>query len=202
MMKRVFAALRAALTATAHDAGSSIENRQYSGERVPSSTEELAVSKQDPNSTGACDGSTVAGPEWSYSVHRDEIRGSEMQMATLASTESVELAFPYNGGTYAQLVLRWSPQWGEEALFTLNPGQIDHAPGQFPIAVKFDTAPVGTVLVSDPENGSVGVLFVAMAPRFIKQVKKSSRLMIELPFYGDGTRQFTFELYGLEWPRY
>lgn len=56
--------------------------------------------------------------------------------------------------------------------------------------------------MSEPDSHSSDLLFVAYdktESKIIEQLKNSKKLVIEVPFYQEGKKQFTFNVNGLEW---
>jgi hypothetical protein len=54
--------------------------------------------------------------------------------------------------------------------------------------------------LNEPEDHSSDTLFAANASSIIAKLKKSDRVIVELPFFQEGNRQFTFQTKGLVWP--
>jgi len=69
-------------------------------------------------------------------------------------------------------------------------------------AFKFDNGEVQSITMSEPDSHSSDLLFVAYdktESKIIEQLKNSKKLVIEVPFYQEGKKQFTFNVNGLEW---
>jgi len=137
---------------------------------------------------------------WSYSSSSDEMRSSRKNMACINSTNIFELGFPYNGGTRATLCLRYSTNNSPEILVFASRGQIScHYDCR--IDVRFDASIVNNYSPYRSDDGQV--LFLPRA--FLTKLRRSplaDRVIIEIPFYRDGDKQFIFSgLSSINWAR-
>jgi len=94
----------------------------------------------------------------------------------------------------------WHPQYGQEVILKISKGQfvcgVDDCSG----TINFGSGP-RPISLSEPTDNSSDTLFVTDASEIIDQLKKATRVVIELPFYQEGNRQFTFEVKTpLAWP--
>ena len=56
--------------------------------------------------------------------------------------------------------------------------------------------------MSEPDNHSSEALFIMYdktEDKIINQIKSSKKLIVEVPFYQEGKKQFTFNVSDLEW---
>ena len=136
---------------------------------------------------------------WSYSSSSDEMRGSRENMACIHSTNSFEFGFPYSGGTRGSLCLRYSTNNGPEILVFARRGQISCYHCR--IGVRFDAHIVNNYSPVRSDDGQT--LFLPRA--FLTNLRGSplaDRVIIEIPFYRDGDRQFIFSgLSSINWAR-
>lgn len=138
---------------------------------------------------------------WQYETSKDEMRGIESKFATTVSTNTVDFDFPYNGGSKLILTLR---KRGTEVdvMVAVSKGQILCGIQNCETAFKFDNGVVQSITMSEPESHSSDLLFIAYdktKSKIISQLKNSKKLVIEVPFYQEGKKQFTFDVSGLEW---
>lgn len=138
---------------------------------------------------------------WQYETSKDEMRGIESKFATTVSTNTVDFDFPYNGGSKLILTLR---KRGKEVdvMVAVSKGQILCRIQNCETAFKFDNGLVQSITMSEPESHSSDLLFIAYdktKSKVISQLKNSKKLVIEVPFYQEGKKQFTFDVSGLEW---
>ena len=67
---------------------------------------------------------------------------------------------------------------------------------------KFDDNPVQSISMVEPDSHASDMLFVAYdktEAKIINQLRNSKKLVIEVPFYQEGKKQFTFDVGNLEW---
>ena len=138
---------------------------------------------------------------WQYETSKDEMRGIESKFATTVSTNTVNFDFPYNGGSKLILTLR---KRGSEVdvMVSITKGQILCGIQNCEAAFKFDGGSVQSITMSEPDNHSSDMLFVSYdktESKIINQLKSSKKLVIEVPFYQEGRKQFTFDVSGLKW---
>lgn len=138
---------------------------------------------------------------WQYETSKDEMRGIESKFATTVSTNTVDFDFPYNGGSKLILTLR-KRGTGVDVMVAVSKGQILCGIQNCETAFKFDNSAVQSITMSEPESHSSDLLFIThdkTRSKTISQLKNSKKLVIEVPFYQEGKKQFTFNVSGLEW---
>jgi len=159
-----------------------------------------SVEKESPSQVGTLnDGKLLQN--WQYESSKDEMRGIESKFAVAVSTNTVDFDFPYNGGSKLILTLR---KKGNEAdvMVSVSKGQFLCGFKGCEAAFKFDNGGVQSITMSDPDNHASDLLFVAYGKtkhKVIQQLKSSKKLVIEVPFYKEGKKQFTFDVSGLKW---
>jgi hypothetical protein len=125
--------------------------------------------------------------DWNYRNSRDEMRGFAIHQAIILSHETPK-------GTLA-LVLRRD---GSKQSVTLRA-----VPGHFicngTISARFDEGPVSSFPCAYTAEYNPSWIFVNSEKRFIASLRVSKKLIIEASFFGEGSRQFTFDTSGLEW---
>lgn len=153
-----------------------------------------------PGVSDAVESAVAAAPEskWRYSRRRDELRGKDINSARITSENTTRLSFPY-GTVRLHIQVRQHPQWGQDVIFHVDEGQVlcryDGCAGM----ISFDGKAEKLTLNESADHDSKTV-FAAYAPAIIRKLRASKKVIVELPFYQDGNRQFTFETRGLEWP--
>lgn len=153
------------------------------------------------STTQATESENVKPKNWQYETSKDEMRGVESRFATTVSTNTVDFDFPYNGGSKLILALR---KRGSEVdvMVSITKGQILCGIQNCEAAFKFDDGAVQSITMSEPDSHASDLLFVAYdktESKIISQLKNSKKLVIEVPFYQQGKKQFTFDVSGLEW---
>lgn len=140
---------------------------------------------------------------WEYEEIKDEMRGESSYHAINRSTNAVELNFPYNGGTYLNIMLRQSPEHGSDVMFAVNKGQLFCTYNDCYISVKFDDGAVEKYTTNEAEAGASEVLFLANnKSKFVKKLKSAKTVMIEVQFFDHGKEQFKFDVSGLNWDKF
>lgn len=153
------------------------------------------------STTQATESENVKPKNWQYETSKDEMRGIESKFATTVSTNTVDFDFPYNGGSKLILTLR---KRGSEVdvMVSITKGQILCGIQNCEAAFKFDGGAVQSITMSEPDNHSSDMLFVShdkTESKIINQLKSSKKLVVEVPFYQEGRKQFTFDVSGLQW---
>lgn len=153
------------------------------------------------STTQATESENVKPKNWQYETSKDEMRGIESKFATTVSTNTVDFDFPYNGGSKLILTLR---KRGSEVdvMVSITKGQILCGIQNCEAAFKFDGGAVQSITMSEPDNHSSDMLFVSYdktESKIINQLKSSKKLVVEVPFYQEGRKQFTFDVSGLQW---
>ena len=136
---------------------------------------------------------------WSYGSSSDEMRGSRTNWACIDSTNSFEFGFPYGGGTRGSICLRYHTNNSPEIIVLASRGQISCY--DCIIGVRFDAHVVNSYSPHRSDDGQA--LFLPRA--FLTDLRGSplaDRVIIEIPFYRDGVRQFIFSgLSSINWAR-
>lgn len=137
--------------------------------------------------------------DWSYRTDKDELRGKTVYLASADSENSVDFDFPYAGGSTLTMTVRRHPKYGDDVYFRISKGQficgIDDCDG----TINYGDGPQ-PISLAEPEDNSSDLLFASNGSGVIAHLKKAKRVIIELPFYQEGNRQFTFNTNGLNWP--
>lgn len=143
-------------------------------------------------------------PSWKYDQATDEMRGVESKFASIISDNRVQFAFPYDGGSYLDITLRKKSTEPTEVMFTISDGQYscDTISDNCFAAVKFDNGDIQDVELGSTTDHSSDVLFIANdydVDSFVGSLRKSKKLIVELPFYQEGKKQFVFTVSSLSW---
>jgi hypothetical protein len=166
-------------------------------------TAENLIVENDMNAIdlNAVEPSAAAQPAsgWSVRTSRDEVRGETIYFASVTSENQAEFDFPYAGGSTLTMTVRKHPKYGQDVYFQISSGQfvcgIDDCSG----TINYGNGPRSITLV-EPDDGSSDTLFAGNASSVISNLKQADKVIVELPFYQEGNRQFTFSAKGLVWP--
>ena len=137
---------------------------------------------------------------WSYDTSTDELRGQKVYQASVDSENSVYFAAPYDGGSTLSMTVRKHPKYGQDVYFTISKGQFVCGVETCSGTINFGSGPQ-TITLGEPSDYSSDTLFVTSSPSVISHLQKAKKVIVELPFYQEGNRQFTFETKApLVWP--
>lgn len=142
---------------------------------------------------------------WRYKETKDEMRNKTSYFASKTSNNTIELSFPYQGGSSITLMLRKHSEYGNDVMFNLYKGQFSCRIDGCNISVKFDDGNIEKYAVSESESGSNDVLFLSgrkSMKKFMDKLKSAKKMVIEFPIYDYGRAQFTFDTQGLEWKHF
>ncbi|WP_352338288.1 hypothetical protein [Psychrobacter sp. 16-MNA-CIBAN-0192] len=137
---------------------------------------------------------------WDYSKSEDAMRGTVTSFAQSKSLDAIQLDFPYQGGTNLYLMLRNSPESGNELMISTDNGQLWCEYSNCYMSVKFDNDAIKTYPLAKAAAGTSDLMFLdGSVDQFINKLKKSENVMIEIGFFNYGNQQFRFDTGGLEW---
>ncbi|MBV7482494.1 hydrogenase maturation nickel metallochaperone HypA [Bordetella sp. BOR01] len=143
---------------------------------------------------------TVPASLWRYSSNKDEMRGVTNRWATLTSQNALSLDFPYNGGSVLRIIVRDMPKkHGRDVILEISKGQLDCGFDGCRVPVKFDDKPIVTYTASRADGGNSEIIFIREESGFLKRIKASKSVSIEVPIWRYGAGQYRFSSVGLEW---
>lgn len=161
--------------------------------------------RNTPSATNAPASSSTtdaaSGSAWKYSEQNDEMRKSSEKTASVDSENTLDFAFPYNGGSTGTIEIRRSPSYGFDVILSISKGQfVCHSFTGGHINVKFDDRPIEKFGCTSASDGSSNVIFFRTPQRMLAGLKNSKKTIIETEFFNEGSRQMTFNTQGLKWP--
>lgn len=136
---------------------------------------------------------------WKYVTHEDPMTGKDTRTAFLISETIHQLDFPHRGGTPGVLHLRQHPREGLSVIVSIENGQLTCSFMNCRVMVRFDDRPPIKFGATKPADHSSKAFFLDPEKKFLKEIKNSSRMVIELTFFNQGTHAFEFNTTGLEW---
>lgn len=159
---------------------------------APDSTNRLsATTPSDPKINYAGEG------HWQYSSNQDAISGKSTWVAVKSSSNLQQLDFPYNGGTYGQLIVRDHPRLGKDVIFSTSNGQLlcDISDGCL-VTVRFDDQPARRIQSYEPSDHDPTTLFLNDYGTIVRELRTAKKMIVEVEMYQAGLRQFTFNVEG------
>lgn len=137
---------------------------------------------------------------WQYLTKEDAITGQATRTAVLVSETTYELDFPYQGGTGCALRISKHPRNGLTVSVAITKGQlVCHSFSRCRIPVRFDDRPPINFRGVEPADHSNTLIFLEPEKTFLKEIKTSGRVVVELPFFHEGQRVFHFKTADLKW---
>lgn len=132
---------------------------------------------------------------WKYETKTDEFTGDRQSFATIISSNELEFEFPYNGGSRFALIIRSQNDGkGEEVILKADKGQFLTYDEN--IKVRFDEGEPVTYNISGSDDGSADVVFIKNPAGFIANLKTSSAIKVEAPFFQAGRKVIYFDTLG------
>lgn len=162
-------------------------------------------SKSDTQSQSVSNATTTNVNEqkknWIYDITKDEMRKTETKFAFTQSLNTVNFDFPYGGGSNLTLSLRKKDN-SQDIMLIISKGQFVCGIQKCEAIFKFDDKPLKTITMVGSDTHQSDTLFIAYdktESEIIKQIKLSKKLVIEVKFYREGSKQFTFDVSNLNW---
>lgn len=141
----------------------------------------------------------VIASNWSYSENEDAMTSDKMFFATTESTNVLNFDFPYNGGSTAQLIIRFMNN-SNNVILKISKGQfLSSLSDDAYLRIKFDEEKPVNFGYTKPTDGSVGWLFINSSKQFLDKLKGAKKLMIEAPFFQEGRQILYFNVKELDW---
>jgi hypothetical protein len=130
---------------------------------------------------------------WHFDTSPDQMTGKPVKQATVMSTNSLTLDFPYRGNNYGQLTVRQHPKYGLDVIVSVEKGQMlcGSYDGCF-VQVRFDEAPPANFSASEPADHSTTHLFLDNPKRFIAGASKAKQIRVAFSMYQAGTQVLEF----------
>lgn len=122
--------------------------------------------------------------------------------ASLKSDNYIEQEFPYEGDTYATIIVRYMKKYGTDVILEIDKGQIvgiDVNATNF-VSAKFDDAEPRKYYFDNAADMSTEQVFLRNAKDFINRCKSAKVIKIDIPMFQAGRPVFTFHVdKPLEW---
>jgi hypothetical protein len=136
--------------------------------------------------------------EWEYDTRIDQMTGTQTRLAHLRSPSQFEFAFPYGGGSHGSLMIRQRKKDGLSVLFSISKGQIV-CPMSCTVRVRFDEKSPMTFTGTPPADHSSESLFLSPASKFVSELGKAKKTLVEVSYYQSGSRASEFKTEGFVW---
>lgn len=138
---------------------------------------------------------------WKYRAETDAMTGVITTYASTVSTNVIQLAFPYNGGTRARLFVRQTAEAQPEFMIELTKGQFLCQGIEYcKVVIKFDDGEPMDYGGTRSEDGALDVLFLRSETLLIQRLPDAKRMRVEALIFQEGRRVFEFNVQGLAFP--
>lgn len=150
--------------------------------------------------------STLAGV-WDTYYNKDEMRGATQRFIQLPSNNTVELNYPYNGGTQALLSIYSEKEKLKDgakpeqlkpvsAYLRISQGQFYCEDSEYCyMSAKFDDGEIERYKIEEIPGQPVGYIYIFdNFSSFLEKVKKHKSLTLEVFIYNSGNKQFQFNI--------
>ena len=131
---------------------------------------------------------------WEKDTIYNKMAGTKTFIISTRSTNSLIFKFPYDGGSYVDLMIRYKNN-SNEIMLSINKGQFI---GES-IHVKFDNDKQEEYSLSKTTDGSSDVVFLESSKKFINRLKTAKKLMIQAEFFQEGQNIIEFDVEGFKW---
>lgn len=134
---------------------------------------------------------------WTYSIDEDKMRGIKNVFVKTISTNTIQLGFPYNDSKLGIIIRKKD---GETNVLLPVKGQfVCGYSEKCYVNVKFDEKPIVKYEFVEAANASSDTVFIKKEKEFINELKKSKKIIIEVPLFDKGNQQYEFNVDGLKW---
>ena len=138
---------------------------------------------------------------WIYNSKIDPMTDRLTRWACVSSTNQIQQNRPYSN-VFARLCIRSSPTMGLDTYIVLEgDGQIlCRSYNDCTLKVRFDDNSISSFSGTEPSDNSTNFVFISNSTRFLENVKKADRTIIELVMYQSGNQTLSFPTKELQWP--
>jgi len=136
----------------------------------------------------------AATPSWTHGENKDQMSGKVSKFATKKSDNTVNFEFPYQGVQRGTIMAM-----DDAVLFYVQKGQVicngGSEFGTCLVKIKFDDNKERYINAKTLGDNSTTIKFTE--PGFLKNLKQSKKLMIEVEVFHNGYPVFIFDVRGL-----
>ncbi|MEF9926439.1 MAG: hypothetical protein RR804_01285 [Massilia sp.] len=172
--------------------------------RVPSAqAANVSTTPGAADSSQSTEVKNKAGKQWRYEAVEEPMTGKTQYTATVSSSNTVNLSFPYNDEQRGSLTLRTHPQYGKDVIFGMEKGQIlcpSYKGCQ--VQVRFDEGKPIRFQASGAADHSTEYVFIDDYTGFVSQLKKAKRVRVAVEIYQNGSPAFEFDISGFDTAKY
>ncbi len=135
---------------------------------------------------------------WQYQIDEDKMRGVKKLFAMIESTNTLQLGFPYNDSKMAIMIRKNNKE--TDVLISVKGQIVCHSYSErCYLDVKADDNKIVKYDFNEAAHGTSKTVFIEKEKEFIKMLKNSKKLIIEVPLFNHGRAQYDFDVSGLKW---
>ena len=135
-----------------------------------------------------------ASAEWTNSEEVNALTNEKVVLTCQTSSNKLDFAFPYQGGSVGELCIRKSKAKGFEAIISITKGQILCSSFSYcAIQARFDDKPLTRFSGILPNDGSSTYVFLLPAGRIVNELRRSKVFKVGVTFYQGGTQVLEFD---------
>ncbi len=141
------------------------------------------------------------GPaNWVYMTTKDEMTAQAGVVACTSSTNELQFAFPYDGGSTGKLCFR---REGKvlNAWLELTKGQFNCSIETCVLKCKFHDGQIQSFTGEESATHGTGFLFIEPERRLLTATAKARKLKIEEQYYQEGRQVLSFDVAGIDLKR-
>jgi hypothetical protein len=132
--------------------------------------------------------------DWKYDETIDKMSGKKTAHATMESSNSLDLSFPYKGANHGNLTVRQHPSYGLDVIFSIDKGQLlCSSYDGCNVSVKFDDKPPVKFSASSAADHDSKVIFLRTTSRFVESARKAKTILIQPTVYQAGSPVLEFK---------
>lgn len=141
--------------------------------------------------------------KWEYQSTEDPMTGETTRGASIRSENTVHFDFPYQGEQHAHLFILYSPSAGVFARLQLDRGQFLCTPHSgCTVQVRFDERAPQRWQGVGPSDGSRTTVYLGDTDTFLRQLRESSKVLLQTEVYQEGAPIFEFHVEGFDYDQF
>lgn len=142
-----------------------------------------------------------AHADWIYTTQVDKMNGSTMQIAYVASSNSLNLPSPYTGKNHGRIVVRSAKANGLVVVVQVEKGQFICGVNNCSVLVRFDEKQPTKFRAVPPSDHDPKTLFLEPERQFIDGAKKAKMIRVQATMFHAGEQILEFAVPApLSWP--
>ncbi|MCK8493425.1 hypothetical protein M0L20_16275 [Spirosoma sp. RP8] len=140
---------------------------------------------------------TAGAGTWHYERTTDNTN-NPVYKASVVSSNVLDFAFPYAGGSVGTLTIR-KRSTGTTVYLEVSKGQFNRSFQGGNAQIRFDNGSPVSYFFSGAENGRANIIFFDAEQKLIRQLKTAKEMVVTIGFNSQGTHQVKFRVAGLRW---